>query len=92
MAGHTKVKTQNDGSLTAVEIAIPVFGYKNHIVVNRASGPIRKWAATNEALITALVLRRFWIGPIRLVFLGGYCRSVDEERGDACVSRVRLQH
>jgi transposase, IS5 family len=32
-----------------VDLAIPAFGYKNHIAVDRAHGLIRKWAATHAA-------------------------------------------
>jgi hypothetical protein len=31
------------------EIATPVFGYKNHINVDRRFGLIRKWAVTDAA-------------------------------------------
>jgi transposase, IS5 family len=33
----------------AVEIAVPVFGYKNHIGIDRAHGLIRTWAVTHAA-------------------------------------------
>lgn len=32
-----------------VDLAIPAFGYKNHIAIDRAHGLIRKWAATHAA-------------------------------------------
>jgi hypothetical protein len=32
-----------------VDLAIPAFGYKNHIAIDRARGLIRKWTATNAA-------------------------------------------
>lgn len=33
----------------AVEIAVPVFGYKNHVGIDRAHGLIRTWAVTHAA-------------------------------------------
>jgi hypothetical protein len=32
-----------------VDLAIPAFGYKNHIALDRADGLIRKWTATHAA-------------------------------------------
>ncbi len=41
-------KVRPDGK-ALMEIAIPVFGYKNHIGTDRRHGFIRKWAATDAA-------------------------------------------
>jgi IS5 family transposase len=46
---YTKAKPREDGSLPPVDLAIPAFGYKNHIAVDRAHGLIRKWTATHAA-------------------------------------------
>ena len=46
---YTKAKPNEDGSLPPVDLAIPAFGYKNHIAVDRAYGLIRKWTATHAA-------------------------------------------
>jgi len=46
---YTKAKPQEDGSLPSVDLAIPAFGYKNHVAVDRAYGLIRKWTATHAA-------------------------------------------
>lgn len=46
---YTKAKPQEDGSLPPVDLAIPAFGYKNHIAVDRAYGLIRTWTATHAA-------------------------------------------
>jgi hypothetical protein len=43
------IRAQEDGSLPPVDLAIPAFGYKNHIAVDRAYGLIRKWTATHAA-------------------------------------------
>jgi hypothetical protein len=46
---YTKAKPREDGSTPAVDLAIPAFGYKNHVSVDRAFGLIREWTATNAA-------------------------------------------
>lgn len=46
---YTKAKPREDGSLPPVDLAIPAFGYKNHIAIDRAFGLIRNWTATNAA-------------------------------------------
>ena len=46
---YTKARPREDGSLPPVDIAIPSFGYKNHIAIDRAFGLIRKWTATPAA-------------------------------------------
>jgi transposase, IS5 family len=45
----TKVKPREDGSTPSVDLAIPVFGYQNHISIDRGFGFIRKWSATDAA-------------------------------------------
>ena len=45
----TKAKTRPDGSTPAVDLAIPGFGYKNHIAIDRQHGLIRSWAVTDAA-------------------------------------------
>jgi transposase, IS5 family len=44
----TKAKPAEDGA-KRVDIAIPAFGYKNHIGIDRAHGLIRTWRATDAA-------------------------------------------
>jgi len=46
---YTKAKPRKDGSLPPVDIAIPAFGYKNHVSIDRAYGLIRARTATNAA-------------------------------------------
>ena len=46
---YTKAKPREDGSLPSVDLAIPAFGYKNHVSIDRAHGLIRAWTATNVA-------------------------------------------
>jgi IS5 family transposase len=45
----TKAKPHADGTLPAVDLAIPAFGYRNHISIDRRFGFIRKWLATDAA-------------------------------------------
>jgi transposase, IS5 family len=53
----TKAKPKEDGSLPAVDLAIPVFGYQSHISIDRGFGFIRKWAATDAAAYEGVRLR-----------------------------------
>jgi hypothetical protein len=53
----TKAKPKEDGSLPAVDLAIPVFGYQSHISIDRGFGFIRKWAATDAAAYEGARLR-----------------------------------
>ena len=46
---YTKAKVREDGSVPPVDLAIPAFGYKNHVSIDRAHGLIRKWTATHAA-------------------------------------------
>jgi hypothetical protein len=46
---YTKAKVNEDADPTAfkpVDLAIPMFGYKNHIGIDRAHGLIRTWDAS----------------------------------------------
>ena len=45
----TKAKRREDGTAPAVDLAIPAFGYRNHISIDRRFGLIRKWLATDAA-------------------------------------------
>jgi len=45
---YTKAKPKEDGA-PRVDLAIPAFGYKNHVAIDRAHGLIRKWTATHAA-------------------------------------------
>jgi transposase, IS5 family len=44
----SKAKPAEDGS-PRVDIAVPAFGYKNHLGIDRRHGLIRTWAVTNAA-------------------------------------------
>jgi IS5 family transposase len=45
---HSKAKPAGDGA-KRIDIAIPMFGYKNHIGIDRKQGLIRTWVATDAA-------------------------------------------
>ncbi len=44
----SKAKPSDDGS-PRIDLAVPAFGYKNHIGIDRRHGLIRTWAATDAA-------------------------------------------
>ena len=46
---YTKAKPREDGSMPAVDLAIPAFGYKNHVSIDRGFGLIRNWMTTHAA-------------------------------------------
>ncbi len=53
----SKAKERPDGSKPPVDIAIPTFGYQNHISIDRQFGLIRKWQATDAAAYEGTGLR-----------------------------------
>jgi hypothetical protein len=53
----TKAKPREDGSMPPVDIAIPLFGYQNHISIDRGFGFIRPWTATDVAAYEGRHLR-----------------------------------
>jgi IS5 family transposase len=46
---YTKAKPCEDGSTPARDLAIPAFGYKNHVSIDREHGLIRQWTTTDAA-------------------------------------------
>ena len=53
----SKAKERVDGSKPAVDIAIPTFGYQNHVSIDREHGLIRRWEATDAAAYEGARLR-----------------------------------
>lgn len=53
----TKAKERPDGSKPPVDIAIPCFGYQNHIGIDVGHGFIRTWKVTDAAAYEGAVLR-----------------------------------
>ena len=54
----TKAKPREDGSMPPVDLAIPLFGYQNHVSIDRRFGFIRRWAATDAAAYEGRRLRQ----------------------------------
>jgi IS5 family transposase len=52
----TKAKSKADGS-KPLDIAIPSFGYQNHISIDREHGVIRRWSVTDAARFEGAMLR-----------------------------------
>ncbi|MDE7541202.1 transposase, partial [Gluconobacter sphaericus] len=53
----TKAKRQEDGTLPATDLAIPFFGYKSHVAIDRKFRFIRKWKTTHAAANDSARLR-----------------------------------
>ena len=53
----SKAKERANGSKPAVDIAIPTFGYQNHVSIDRQYGLIRRWDATDAAAYEGARLR-----------------------------------
>ena len=53
----TKARPRADGSKPPVDIAIPSFGYQNHIAIDRRFGLIRRWQVTDAAAYEGARLR-----------------------------------
>ena len=52
-----KAKRQDDGTIPSTDLAIPFFGYKSHISIDRKFRLIRKWKTTNAAVSDGARLR-----------------------------------
>jgi transposase, IS5 family len=53
----SKAKARPDGTVPPVDIAIPTFGYQNHVSIDREHGLIRRWDATAAAAYEGARLR-----------------------------------
>lgn len=53
----SKAKERPDGTTPPVDIAIPTFGYQNHIAIDKGFGFIRKWTVTDAAAYEGARLR-----------------------------------
>src|SRR5262249_52791393 len=49
---------REDGSMPPVDLAIPLFGYQNHVSIDRRFGFIRRWAAKDAAAYEGRRLRQ----------------------------------
>jgi hypothetical protein len=83
----TKANPRQDGSTPPVDLAIPLFGYQNHVSIDRRFGFIRRWAATDAAAYEGRRLRQGLLdksnrgcGPILPTDRGATpCRRATEE-------------
>ena len=50
-------KRQDDGTIPATDLAIPFFGYKSHVSIDRKFRLIRKWKTTDAAVNDGARLR-----------------------------------
>ena len=67
----TKAKPREDGSMPPVDLAIPVFGYQNHISIDRGFGFIRNGARrTPPPMRAAVCARDFSTRPTRRAACG----------------------
>lgn len=57
MLKFTKVKRQEGRTLPSTDLAIPFFGYKSHVSIDRKFRLIRKWKATDAAASDGARLR-----------------------------------
>lgn len=48
-----KAKEKADGTKPPVDIAIPTYGYQNHVAIDAGFGFIHKWQATDAASYTS---------------------------------------
>ncbi|WP_042062668.1 IS5 family transposase, partial [Acidomonas methanolica] len=53
----TKAKRQDDGTMPSTDLAIPFFGYKSHVSIDRKFRLIRKWKTTDAAASDGVRLR-----------------------------------
>jgi IS5 family transposase len=59
----SKDKERADGTRAAVDIAIPAFGYANHVAIDRHHGLIRRWEATDAGVHEGRMLREGLLDP-----------------------------
>ena len=93
---YTKAKVREGADPKAakpVDLAIPMFGYKNHIGIDRVHGLIRTWdASAANAHDGGATARPHQQGEHRLGRLGRYRLSIEEERGVPRQGHVHQQH
>src|SRR5205823_14293215 len=51
----SKAKPKEDGTRPERDLAIPHFGYKNHVSIDRGCGLIRRWLVTGARLREGLI-------------------------------------
>ena len=90
----SKARPAENGQKQQIDIAIPTFGYKNHISINRRHGVIRKSLVTDAAAHDGARLREGLIDPSNTasdVWADSACLSAENERflkGASKTSRI----
>ena len=59
---YTKAMLHDDRSMPSVDLAIPAFGYKNHVSIDRGFGVIWNMSPTHAAAHAARGSKACWIG------------------------------
>ena len=85
---YHRAKPKEDGSVPPVDLAIPAFGYKNHVAIDRGFGLIRNWTATHAAAHDGARLEMCWIGRTRPVTFGR-TPPIDRRRTRRCLRQPR---
>ncbi len=91
----SKAGPAEDGQKQQIDIAIPTFGYKNHISVDRRHGVIRKSLVTDAAAHGGARLREGLIDPSNTasdVWTDSAYRSAENERFLKGVSKTSRIH
>ena len=88
----TKAKARADGTMPPVDIAIPAFGYKNHVSIDKEFGLIRAWLATDAAAYDGARLREGLLDKTNTARgLGRHRLSLTGQRRLHGQERLRLQ-
>ena len=91
----SKARPAEDGRKQQIDIAIPTFGYKNHISIDRRHGVIRKSLVTDAAAHDGARLREGLIDPCNTasdVWADSAYRSAENERFLKGVSKTSRIH
>jgi IS5 family transposase len=94
----SKARPREDGA-PQVDLAVPAFGYKNHVAIDRRHGLIRGWTASHAAAHDGARLREglidpnniacdVWAGDRRSAGVHTAYRSAENERYLAGISRI----
>ena len=79
--------------MPAVDLAIPAFGYKNHVSIDRGFGLIRNWTTTHAAAHDGARLEDVLDRTNTASDVWADTQpTVSEERSDARATRVRVAH
>lgn len=81
--GKAKVATGDGSERKLVDLAVPVFGYQNHIAIDGGCGLIRRWCATDAGRHETSQLRQGLLDPTnqsRQVWADKGYRSAKNER------------